>query len=176
MLGSGLVWLLAFLFSSPQLFLYKVQEIQVKNVTLETCYVLWRSKTTETLYIIYHFMFQFFAPLILLIFLYTKIFFSISKYNKLNYNDRKKKEELIILGKNANQNTGDKLENILYKRSISRNKFDALILSFIIVIAFCFCGIPFYSSLIVNIIFPQLAINSKFFEISLLSNSLLKLN
>jgi len=75
----GIAWLLAAIISSPQLFLFKIQNVQVNNVTVETCYVKWGSKYREALYLIFHTSTQFIVPLIILIFFYTNIFLTVAK-------------------------------------------------------------------------------------------------
>jgi hypothetical protein len=79
LLEIGAAWLLAAIVSSPQLFLYKIQNVNVNNVTVETCYVKWGSRYREALYLIFHTSTQFIVPLIILTFFYTNIFLTVAK-------------------------------------------------------------------------------------------------
>ena len=77
--GILIAWLAAALISSPQLLLFRVQEVTVRNETHRTCYAEWKQKSHEFSYILFHASTQFFIPLVILIVFYTKIFLAVSQ-------------------------------------------------------------------------------------------------
>ncbi|CAF1052141.1 unnamed protein product [Brachionus calyciflorus] len=74
-----MAWILAGLVASPQIFLFKIQPLFARDKLVETCSVKWASKRQETSYILYHLATQFVIPFLILTFLYSKIFFTVSK-------------------------------------------------------------------------------------------------
>jgi hypothetical protein len=77
--GIVLSWLAAVVVSLPQLFLFKVQSLRAREHEIETCSVKWPSKLAEASYILFHLATQFFIPLTVLIFFYSKIFIIVSR-------------------------------------------------------------------------------------------------
>lgn len=182
--GVLVSWSLAVLFSSPQMFLYNIEKVAVKNITIETCYVAWSSKRTEIMYICYHLIFQFVVPLMMLIFFYTKIFSTVSKYGRLAQTEEYLMIEKTLNGAQANghdtaANTQTSIssaseceQNVMnkwYKSTLTKSKMKTLKLSFIIVITFILCGLPFYSSLIINdFLYKKITLSTEFIRIKLL--------
>lgn len=77
--GIILSWLIAALFASPQLFIFSIKHNEA--VLGDTCFASFGEKGNpnwERAYVIYHALLQFFIPLFILIFLYTKIFIAVS--------------------------------------------------------------------------------------------------
>lgn len=160
-------WFISFILSFPQLFVFKVE----KKFDQMICWVKWQTKTQEILYVFYHFVLQYFVPSLLLVYFYSKIFITIAKYNK------EKREEKKFINQDAvfnirrsdlNLNESDKEEfdrcDKWYKNTLTKSKVDTLILTFAIVVTFILCGLPFYSSLMISLIFPNIInLSTKYF-------------
>ena len=96
MIKICLAWFVAILISSPQLFLYKIIQVPFNATTnVSTCYADWNSFSLsinwELIYIMYHLILQYFLPIILLIYYFTRIFLNVSP------NRRNKTKETIDL-------------------------------------------------------------------------------
>jgi hypothetical protein len=172
LITTSLSWLLAALLSSPQLFIFRVQKIDVKNVTVQTCYALWPSKNIEAIYIIYHAMFQFFIPLVFLIFFYSKIILCVSRYYQYATVPCKlpaKEYKMTPNSTNSKLNQNDLSQKANKDRkTISESKIKTFKLTFVIVITFILCGLPFYCSLLLNVFVGETLSQYNFFRIKII--------
>ena len=114
--GILLSWILAAIISSPQLLIFKLTTREVANGTKVTsCFAIFPhpSDVWEMTYIIYHATTQFIIPVIIITFIYTKIFISIQQ--NLGY----KKESNLISKDSKKFEKKNKRENIYTFKSKS---------------------------------------------------------
>lgn len=160
-------WVLSFCFASPQLAIFKIESIVVKNTTINTCYAYWPSEIHEIAYISYHACAQFIIPLFTIIFLYVKIYRAISHHYNSSKNSKQEQSptlDSLISDKSRSKSTSS-------TNSVNSSKA-ALKMTFVIVCAFIICSVPFYIGVFVNLFFRDKLETYKIIMIKVISKSL----
>jgi hypothetical protein len=155
MIKISLAWFVAILISSPQLFLYKIIQVPFNATTnVSTCYVDWNSFSLsinwELIYIMYHLILQYFLPIILLIYYFTRIFLNVSPNRR-----KRTKETIDLIFKKSNSEYSNESNPKQLRRSFSESRLKTSKLTFTIVLTFILCGLPFYSFTFINVIFRE---------------------
>nr|QVK46040.1 G protein-coupled receptor [Proales similis] len=158
-------WILAALLASPQLFIFSVQTLSVGNFQVITCYARWPSKSVEIAYVTYHAVFQFFCPLLLLTIFYSKIVYCVAKYYQREsecQNEHQCEYEMVnTTSYRTNTNRSSLVSTkrnrlaVARQASMSRSKLKTLKLTLAVITAFILSGLPFYLSVLANVIFGQ---------------------
>lgn len=176
-----LSWILAAIISSPQLFLFALNEMNIEaiNKTVETCSVKWAKKSYEISYVLFHTLSQFCIPLILLCFFYISIFATVTKSislkNESQQHDSLPEVKQRFLSTQLSTLSAKQLPNpennevvtpILGRKNesklpmrqntstktLTRAKFKTLKLTLSVVIAYVLCCLPFYISVTTHVI------------------------
>jgi arginine vasopressin receptor 1B len=176
-IAIALLWILAACVSSPQLYLFSLNEMNIEaiNKTVETCSVRWPKKSYEISYVLFHTFTQFVVPLILLCFFYISIFVTVTKSISLKNESQQKNSAPEVkqrfLSAQLSTSSARKLPNseklevitpILGRKNelrqntstktLTRAKFKTLKLTLSVVIAYFLCCLPFYISVTTHVI------------------------
>ncbi len=130
----SLIWTLAITIASPQLFIFKIGKTRfVDNRLVSTCLADWPNKESEIAYIFYHVIVQYFFPIILLIFIFVKIYIRVSmspdKKEKLVQlkNLTKESKKLLFKTKINQQEESPNLSKITLRRYLSSSRFNLFV-------------------------------------------------